>query len=87
MKKILLFLILLYSGVAFSQNTDTPIKGFSVFMIGDSLSKLNSYGYEFSELKIDGDFDYSNKYRTIDNFKNFCSAAKVFYTPEIRNLR
>lgn len=83
MKKIFTILILL-PVICFSQTTNTPIKGFSIFNLGDSISKLESYNYNFRELTIPKDFDYSDKNNYVDSFKNFCNDSRVFFSNDFK---
>lgn len=82
-KYFILFLSLL-SLTAFSQKTSVAIEGVSIFKLGDTITQITNYGYNFRELFIDEDYNFSEKYQTLDSGKNFCSNARVFYCDKVQ---
>ncbi len=83
MTKCFMVILLFLSANAFSQKTNMTIEGVSVFKLGDSITQINNYGYDFRELFIDVVYNFFEKYQFLDSGKNFCSNARVFYCDKV----
>lgn len=84
MKKIFITIAFFVSIKSYCQKTNVPVEGISAFKIGDTVTLVNSYGFDFRELFIDNDYNYSDKYQDLDSGKNFCNNSRVFYCESIK---
>jgi hypothetical protein len=84
MKKIFITIAFFVSIKSYSQKTNVPVEGISVFKIGDTVTLVNSYGFEFRELFIDSEYNYSEKHQNLDSGLNFCNTSRVFYCDNIK---
>lgn len=70
--------------VVIAQKPAVKIEGVSVFKLGDSVSVINTYGYDFTEVFVPVDFDYSDKIDRLERGLNFCNDSRVFYAPDVK---
>ncbi len=61
MNRYLLPFLFLFSLNTFAQQTNIAIEGFFVFKIGDTITHVNNYGYDFREIFIDNEYNLSEK--------------------------
>ncbi|MER3465276.1 MAG: hypothetical protein C4329_13540 [Chitinophagaceae bacterium] len=76
--------LLLISLCSFCQKTTVAIEGISVFKIGDTVTQVNNYGCNCRELFIDNDYNFSEKYQSLDSGKNFCNNSRVFHCDTVQ---
>jgi hypothetical protein len=44
---------------------------------------MTEYGYDFTELLLNDDFDYSDGYQILDSGKTLCDKARVFVCEKV----